>query len=280
LTYLPYVAISMPPLMAIMTALILAFILGVGLSVSKFNELNVAVDQGKDIIETLITRLIIPALPYYIMGVFAQVTAEGQMLPVLKTFAVVLGLVITLHLCWLVMIYMVAGLITQRNPFAALKMMFPAYLTALGTMSSVATIPVTLRQVKRNRVSEEIADYSIPLCATIHICGSAITITVCTITVIYLLTGVLPTLMTLLPFIFMLGIVMVAAPGVPGGAVMASVALLTSMLGFDSNAIALMIALYLAQDSFGTACNVTADGAVAMILQKTSGQVCDYQPSE
>jgi Na+/H+-dicarboxylate symporter len=270
--YTPFFVITMPPVMDIMTALILAFTFGIGLSMTKYGELTQVVDQGKNIIELLIKKIIIPILPFYIGCVFVQVTAEGQMFSVMKTFVLVLGLVVVLHFCWLLVLYMVAGLVSGRNPFTALKTMLPAYMTALGTMSSVATIPVTLRQTKRNHVSEEIADYCIPLCATIHICGSAITITVCTITVMYLLTTAVPVMATLLPFIFMLGIVMVAAPGVPGGAVMASLALLTSMLGFDSNEIALMIALYLAQDSFGTACNVTGDGAVAMILQKISGK--------
>lgn len=181
-----------------------------------------------------------------------------------------------MHWVWLIILYVIAGSFTGRNPFTALKTMLPAYFTGLGTMSSAATIPVTVRSAKNNKVSDGIADSAVPLCATIHLSGSTITLVTCSIAVMMLQNNLsLPTFGTMMPFIFMLGIIMIAAPGVPGGAVMAALGLLGSMLGFDETALGLMIALYMAQDSFGTATNVTGDGAIALIVDKLIGKQGD-----
>lgn len=188
---------------------------------------------------------------------------------ILSVFAKVFIMIIALHVLFLVIQYFVAGQVARKNPFTLLKNMVPAYFTAIGTQSSAAAIPVTLRQTKLNGVRGKVADFVIPLCATIHLSGSTITLVSCSMAVM-LLTGMPASIGTMFPFILMLGITMVAAPGVPGGAVMAALGLLESMLGFDTTLTSLMIALYIAQDSFGTACNVTGDGAIAVITDGVS----------
>jgi Na+/H+-dicarboxylate symporter len=185
----------------------------------------------------------------------------------MAVFGRVFAIVIALHIAYIVVLYFLAGSFTGRNPITALRNMIPAYVTAIGTQSSAATIPVTVQCARKNKVSEDVVDFAIPLCATIHLSGSTITITMCTMGVM-LMSGAEPTFGTLFPFILMLGVTMVAAPGVPGGAVMAALGLLSTMLGFNEAQIALMIGLYLTQDSFGTAANVTGDGAIAIIVDK------------
>jgi len=168
-------------------------------------------------------------------------------------------------------LYTLAGLRAGASPLSLVRNMMPAYFTALGTMSSAATIPVTLKSVRSNGVREEIASFVVPLCATVHLAGSTITIVSCAVAVMVLHDSLaVPGLMTMMPFILMLGLVMLAAPGVPGGAVMSAVGLLGSMLGFGETAVALMIALYMAQDSFGTACNITGDGAIAVLVDQAA----------
>ncbi|MDX1679065.1 cation:dicarboxylate symporter family transporter, partial [Arsukibacterium sp.] len=187
----------------------------------------------------------------------------------LQTFGVVLILAILLHWLWIIVLYSIAGVKAGKSPLLLIKNMLPAYFTALGTMSSAATIPVSLQATKANGVKPNIADFTVPLCATTHLAGSTITIVSCAVAVMVMQNGLeIPSLLTMLPFILTLGVVMLAAPGVPGGAVMSAVGLLGSMLGFGEAAVAMMIALYMAQDSFGTACNVTGDGAIAVLVDK------------
>jgi len=257
------------PLMGVLTALICAFVFGIGMTRVKSDSLMKVFDEGKSVIELTISKVVIPILPIYIAGIFAELAASGTVFHTLKVFGIVLIVAVLLHWVWLLVLYTVAGLYNRKNPFVLLKNMLPAFFTAIGTMSSAATIPVTLRQTKANQVSEEVANFSIPLCATIHLSGSTITITSCSVAVMAVLSGYsVPGFLEMLPFILMLGVIMVAAPGVPGGAVMAATGILASMLGFDKEAIGLMIALYMAQDSFGTATNVTGDGAIALMLDK------------
>ena len=194
-------------------------------------------------------------------------TFAGQVAKILSVFAMVFVLIITSYWIMLFIQYSTAGALHGKNPFKLLKVMLPAYFTALGTQSSAATIPVTLRQAKQTGASDKVTDFTVPLFATIHLSGSTITIVTCTIGVM-LMNGMDFTFGAMLGFIFMLGVTMVAAPGVPGGGVMAAIGLLASMLGFDETMIALMIALYMAQDSFGTAANVTGDGALAIVVDK------------
>lgn len=197
-------------------------------------------------------------------------THSGQVFHVLAVFVKIIGIIFLLHIFLLIFQYCIAGLLVRKNPFRLLGKMMPAYFTALGTQSSAATIPVTLKQTIRNGVHEGIAGFVIPLCATIHLSGSTMKIVACALALM-MMQDIPYDFQMFSGFIFMLGVTMVAAPGVPGGAIMASLGILSSMLGFDENAQALMIALYIAMDSFGTACNVTGDGALALIIDKWFG---------
>lgn len=265
----PYFEFTIDPVVEVMTALVAAFVFGIGITRINSPTLKSFFDEGKEIIEKLIWKIIIPILPFYIASIFAELAADGTVFDTLKAFGLVLIMAVIIHWVWLIVLYTVSGVFARRNPFTALKTMLPAYFTGLGTMSSAATIPVTVRQTKQNQVSEGLADSAIPLCATIHLSGSTITLVICSVAVMVLSKGLsIPTFGMMLPFILMLGIIMIAAPGVPGGAVMAALGLLSTMLGFDETALGLMIALYMAQDSFGTACNVTGDGAIALMVDK------------
>ncbi|MCC5879666.1 MAG: dicarboxylate/amino acid:cation symporter [Idiomarina sp.] len=265
----PLLVLEIPPLLSVMTALAAAFVFGLGITALQSNTLRQASDEGRDIIEKLLTKVIIPLLPFYIAGVFADLALAGTVFDTLQTFGIILVLAVTMHWLWLSVMFVVTGLATGQSPLLLIKNMLPAYFTALGTMSSAATIPVTLQATRANGVSKRIADFTIPLCATTHLSGSIITITTCAVAVMAMREGLaIPGFFDILPFILMLGVVMLAAPGVPGGAVMSALGLLTSMLGFGEAAIALMIALYMAQDSLGTACNVTGDGAISLWVNK------------
>ncbi|PSW07266.1 dicarboxylate/amino acid:cation symporter [Photobacterium lipolyticum] len=274
----PFLALQIPPIMNIMTALTIAFIFGLGISSMGSEHLKKLSDQGRDIIELFLNKVIIPALPFYIAGVFADMTVKGTVFATLQTFSLVLIAVIAMHWVWLTFQFVTTGIAIQQSPLKILRTMMPAYFTAVGTMSSAATVPVTLQQTKRNGVSSSIANFVVPLCANIHMSGSVISIASVAVAVI-LMTGAgpVPSLLEALPFIAMLGITMVAAPGAPGGAVMASVGLLGSMLGFTEEMIALQIVLHLAQDSFGTACNVTGDGVIALLIDKMSAETADAE---
>ncbi|MDC9565749.1 MULTISPECIES: dicarboxylate/amino acid:cation symporter [unclassified Pseudoalteromonas] len=266
-----FIDLEIPPLMGVMTALVTAFVFGIGMSQLELETLKKVSDQGRDVIDALLSKVIIPVLPFYIAGVFAEMTVAGTVVDTLQTFGVVLIAALVMHWLWLTVLYVSTGVLLKRNPLELVKNMLPAYFTALGTMSSAATIPVSLQSSKANNVKEDVANFTVPLCATIHLSGSTITIVTCAMAVMFLSPSMeVPSLMGMLPFIMMLGVVMIAAPGAPGGAVMSALGLLTSMLGFNEGAVALMIALYLAQDSFGTACNVTGDGIIALWVDRFS----------
>ncbi|WDE06938.1 dicarboxylate/amino acid:cation symporter [Thalassomonas viridans] len=276
-----FIEISIPPLFEVMTALTLAFIIGIGISATNAKLLRGGINEARDIVEVLLGKVIIPALPFYIAGVFAEMTVDGTVFATLKTFGVVLLLALIMHWVWITILYITTGMALGKSPLFLLKNMLPAYFTALGTMSSAATIPVSLKANKANKVKDGIANFTVPLCASIHLSGSTITIVTCA-TAVMLLTPELslPGLGGMLGFILMLGVTMIAAPGAPGGAVMSALGLLASMLGFTDAALALMIALYLAQDSFGTACNVTGDGAIALWVDKFAGEEGQLMTSE
>ena len=263
----PYFTIVIPPLMNVMTALILAFTLGLGLAALHSDALKNVARDFQDIIVRMIRVVILPLLPIYIFGIFLNMTHSGQVFHILMVFIKIIGVIFLLHIFLLIFQYAIAALFVRRNPFRLLIRMLPAYFTALGTQSSAATIPVTLEQTKKNGVSADIAGFVIPLCATIHLSGSTLKIVACALALM-IMQGMPHNFELFAGFIFMLGITMIAAPGVPGGAIMASLGILQSMLGFDESAQALMIALYIAMDSFGTACNVTGDGAIALIVDK------------
>jgi len=263
----PYFTIDMPPVMSVTASLILAFLLGLGLTAVKGDTFKNALLEFRELITMVIVKAIIPVLPLYIFGIFMKITEEGQVTVIMGLFFKVIIVIFIMHVMLLLFQYLLAGVISGKNPIKALITMLPAYMTALGTQSSAATIPVTLAQAKKNGVDPELADFVIPLCATIHLAGSTLKIVSCAYAIMWML-GMPAGLDLFAGFILMLGITMVAAPGVPGGAIMAAVGILQSMLGFDQNAIGLMIALYITMDSFGTACNVTGDGAIALVMDK------------
>lgn len=263
----PYFTVAMPPLMDVMTALLLSFTAGLGLSYIKGTALKDAAADFRDIITLLIGAVIIPLLPLHIFGIFLNMTVSGQVASIIAMFLKVIVVIFVLHIALLLIQFSVAGAVARKNPLRLLRTMLPAYATALGTQSSAATIPVTLAQTIKNGVRENIAIFTVPLCATIHLAGSTMKITACAMAIMSM-NGTMPGFGAMAGFIMMLGITMVAAPGVPGGAIMAALGILQTMLGFDETLQALMIALYIAMDSFGTACNVTGDGAIAVVVDK------------
>ena len=263
----PYFTVEMPAVMGVMSALILAFTLGLGMSVIDGNRLKSVMDDFKDIINQVITAVIIPVLPLYIFGIFLNMTNSGQVAGVMNVFLKIIVVIFVMTVVLLFIQFFIAGMVGKKNPLRLFRNMLPAYMTALGTQSSAATIPVTLEQTIRNGVRPDLAGFDIPLCATIHLSGSTMKIVACSMAIM-LMSGMEINFAQFAGFIMMLGIAMVAAPGVPGGAIMAALGLLQSMLGFDETAQGLMIALYIAMDSFGTATNVTGDGAIAVIVDR------------
>lgn len=265
-----YFTIEMPPVVGVMTALLLSFVIGIGLSLVPRGVLRKGFIEFRAIITRLIENIIVPLLPLHIFGIFLNLTYTGEAVHIMRTLIRVVVIVLVLEVVILLTQYFVAGAVGRINPFKAIFTMLPAYLTALGTSSSAATIPVTLRQTRKNGVSDAVSSFTIPLCATIHLAGSTSKIFAFAFAIVYT-QGMTVTTTQWVGFIFMLGITMVAAPGVPGGAIMAATGILQSMLGFDDSAVALMIATYIALDSFGTATNVTGDGAIAIIMDRVTG---------
>ncbi len=265
-----YFTIEMPPVVGVMTALLLSFVIGIGLSLVPRGVLRKGFIEFRAIITRLIENIIVPLLPLHIFGIFLNLTYTGEAVHIMRTLIRVVVIVLILEVVILLTQYFVAGAVGRVNPFKAIFTMLPAYLTALGTSSSAATIPVTLRQTRKNGVSDAVSSFTIPLCATIHLAGSTSKIFAFAFAIVYT-QGMAITTTQWVGFIFMLGITMVAAPGVPGGAIMAATGILQSMLGFDDSAVALMIATYIALDSFGTATNVTGDGAIAIIMDRLTG---------
>lgn len=260
----PFFEIKIPAMVDVMSALVFSFIAGLGIAHKGSRTMQNVFQEFKEIVSGVIAKVIIPLLPLYIFGIFLGMTFSGEAYHILLVFA---QIILVLHIVILLYEYLLAGGLSHKNPFKLLLNMLPAYFTALGTSSSAATIPVTLKQTLKNGVTDGIAGFTIPLCATIHLSGSMMKITCCALT-ICLINGMPCNLPLFLNFIFVLAICMVAAPGVPGGAVMAALGPLASVLGFNADMQALMIALYIAMDSFGTACNVTGDGAIAIVVDK------------
>lgn len=263
----PFFTIEIPPLLDVMSALVSAFVVGLGIAFFDSKYLKAAFAEFHDIIAKTIEVALIPILPLYIFSIFLNMSYSGQAWRIINVFIAIIGVIFVMHVLLLVLQYCVAGAISHRNPFKALYNMLPAYFTALGTSSSAATIPVTLKQAKKNGVTDGIAGFVVPLCATIHLSGSAMKITACAVALIIMQGGVID-IGQFTGFILMLGVMMVAAPGVPGGAIMAALGVLQSILGFTAEQQAVMIALYITMDSFGTACNVTGDGAIALVVDR------------
>lgn len=263
----PYFEIKIPAMLDVMSALLFSFMMGLGIIYTNGKTLKNIFDEFQKIISKAIAKVIIPLLPIYILGIFTNMTYDGEAYRILLVFAQIIVVIIALHIVVLLYEFFIAGGIAHKNPFRLLWNMMPAYLTALGTSSSAATIPVTLAQTIKNGVDKFIAGFVIPLCATIHMSGSMMKITACALTVC-LMSGIPHGFPLFMNFMLLLGICMVAGPGVPGGAIMTALGPLASVLGFNAEQQALMIALYIAMDSFGTACNVTGDGAVAIAIDK------------
>ena len=268
----PYVQLSIPPIMDVMSALVFSFMAGLGMVFSECDTLKRVFSDFRAVVVRTISGVLVPVLPLFIFGIFLDMTAAGKAGRVLVDFAAIIAVFSALTIVVIVIQYCVAGVVAGKNPFKAMWKMLPAYMTALGTSSSAATIPVTREQTLAIGVSREIADFTVPLCATVHLAGSTVKIVSCAVALLLVAgRGAEINLATFAGFIAMVGIVMIAAPGVPGGAVMAAIGLLESMLGFDHAQIALLIALYLSTDSIGTACNIAGDGAIAIVVDKMFG---------
>ena len=269
----PFFSIDIPPLMSVMTALVVAFVFGLGVAQTDVTSvLRRCFVEMREIIIKVIYTVVIPLLPFYIFGIFMNMTIADEVGPMLITFAKIILVIFAIHIAVLLLQFSVASLFstTTRNPLKLLWRMMPAYFTALGTQSSAATIPVTLARTKALGVSEGVAGFVVPLCATIHMSGSTLKIVACALAL--MITQQMPyDTPMFVGFVAMLGITMVAAPGVPGGSIMAALGILSQMLGFTDADNALMIALYIAMDSFGTACNVTGDGALSVIVNRFFG---------
>ena len=268
----PFFEINLPPMLDVTSAVVFSFIMGLAISWLK-SQKN---DDGETIyklfsdfsiiIVKVLSTSIIPVLPFYIFGTFANMAHSGGVFTIMSVFIKVFLCVLALHIAYLVALFAVSGTIGKKNPFQLLKNQIPGYITALGTQSSAATIPVNVECAKNNGVSEEIRDFVIPLCATIHMAGSIITITSC-VTAVLMINNMAHSLSIMLPFIMTLGVAMVAAPGAPGGAIMSALPFL-GMVGIVSTGPlgTMLIALYITQDSFGTAANVSGDNAIAVIV--------------
>jgi Na+/H+-dicarboxylate symporter len=265
----PYLRIEIPAAISIMGALVFAIILGLGITRIKSPTITGFIQEFNGIIGDLIRHGLIPVFPYFVATVFMEITAKGQLIPTIKAFFLVLLLIIPTQWLWLGVLYTLAALYTRKNSFAVLKTMLPAYFTALGTMSSAATLPVALECAhKVPFLRKDSVNFCIPLFNIAHLPGAAAAITMSAMVVTILTKGQTPSLETFLPFIILLGFIEVAAVGVPGGSVTAALGILESVLGLDQSGLGLMVALFMIQDSFGTATNVTGDAALTMIVDK------------
>ncbi|PAT11682.1 sodium:proton antiporter [Corynebacterium hadale] len=263
----PYFEVEMPAPFEVMSALLLAFFIGIAMTQVKSTAMYEVLDELNGVIMKIVKSFVVPLLPLFIFGTFLNLGMNENFGSTMAAFGSVLVLSILMTLIILTLQYLAAGAIAGRNPFVAMKNMMPAYFTALGTSSSAATIPVTYNSTLKNKVDEDVAGFIVPLCATIHLSGSMMKIMLYALAVVFM-GGLDVSPGQVVGFVFLLGIMMIAAPGVPGGAIMAAVGLLQANLGFDESMVSLMIAAYIVVDSFGTAANVTGDGAIAMVINK------------
>ncbi|MDR2223465.1 MAG: dicarboxylate/amino acid:cation symporter [Flavobacteriaceae bacterium] len=263
--------LDIPPVFGVMTSLTLALMIGIGILWTESKPLERAFDSFKDIVLLLVNRVLVPLLPFYIMANFALLSYEGSIQSQLPVFLTVILIVIVAHFIWLGVLYTIAGLYSKKNPWEVIKHYPPAYLTAVGTMSSAASLGVALQSAHKSKVLKpEITNFTIPFFSNIHLCGSVLTEVFFVMTVSQVLYGSIPTVGTMILFVLLLGIFAIGAPGVPGGTVMASLGIIASVLGFDDAGIALTLTIFALQDSFGTACNITGDGALSLMVTKYS----------
>ena len=266
----PLFSIEIPPIMGIMTALVFAFTIGLGIAKMKGTAgetLFKVMNDLRAIVVLVLEKIIIPLIPFYIAGTFCKIAASGSLVPTILMFAKLYIMILLLQWSYILIQFTIASIFRGENHFKDLKNIVPAYLTALGTQSSAATIPFNLEAAEAIHMSEDVRNFVIPLCATIHLAGDTICLTLGSMGIMYA-SGIQPTFEVIMPFIAMLGITMVAAPGVPGGGVMAALGIIKSMLGFTDGMSELIIALHLSQDSFGTACNITGDQAIGIIVDR------------
>lgn len=267
--------LDIPPILPVMSALVFSVVMGLTVIWTKSETIEKIFLEFNNIMMAVVTRMIIPILPLFIVTTFAGLAYEGGITKQLPVFLTVILIVLVGHFIWLAVLYGIAGLISKENPMEVFKHYGPAYLTAIGTMSSAATLPIALESAKKSSVlDDEIIDFSVPICSTIHLCGSVLTEVFFVMTVSQVLYGELPSLLNMITFVILLGIFAIGAPGVPGGTVMASLGLITGILGFDASGVALMLTIFALQDSFGTACNIVGDGAITLMLTgiKRKGQ--------
>lgn len=263
----PFFTIEIQPIFGVMTALVLSFVLGIGMANLRGSSLLDVCRDLQRIVSGVLKRIIIPLIPVHIAGLFCNIAAEGRLFATIKMFASLYGIIIVLQLLYIFSQFGLTSVVCRKNHFKSMKNVVPAYFTALGTQSSASTIPVALGCAYNNNVNEDVADFVVPLCATINLNGDTICLVLGSMGIM-IASGLTPTLAMFAPFIMMLGVTMVAAPGVPGGGVMAALGLITSMLGFTDPMQQLIIALHFSQDSFGTATNVTGDQAIALIVDR------------
>ena len=260
--------LDIDPMFPVITALFFSITFGLAIIYTKSLMLEKLFNELNNVVMLLVNKLIIPILPFFICATFIELTYLGKITDQLPAFISMVVLVLIGHFIWLTILYTIAGIVSGKSPFRVLKHYAPAYLTAVGTMSSAATLPVALKCAnKSDALDRDVVDFAIPMGATIHLCGSVLTETFFVMGISYILYGSLPSLGTMIVFIILLGVFAVGAPGVPGGTVAASVGIIISVLHFDDTGVGLVMAIFAIQDSFGTACNVTGDGALALMLQ-------------
>lgn len=260
-------SLDIAPIMPVMTALITAILIGLAVIWTKADAWEKLLMQFNDMVLAIVNKVVIAILPFYIASTFAVLSYQGTIVHQLPVFLKVILIVIAGHFIWMALLYAIGGMLSKTNPKEVFKHYGPAYVTALGTMSSAATLSVALRSAsKAKTLDPQIRDFTIPLCSNTHLCGSVLTETFFVMVVSQVLYGKIPELSSMITFILLLGIFGIAAPGVPGGTVMASLGLITSVLGFEANGIALMLSIFALQDSFGTACNITGDGAITLMV--------------
>ena len=259
--------LEIAPIMSVMSALVFSVLIGLAATWTRARTVIEILDEFQKIVLATVTKIVIPILPFFIAGTFCSLAYEGSITRQLPVFLIVILIVIVGHFIWMTLLYALAGLYSGKNPWEVVRHYGPAYLTAVGTMSSAATLAVALRCAKKSSVlRQDMTDFGIPLFANIHLCGSVLTEVFFVMTVSKILYGHLPSLGTMVLFCILLGIFAVGAPGVPGGTVMASLGLIMSVVGFLDDGTALMLTIFALQDSFGTACNVTGDGALTLML--------------
>ena len=259
--------LDIPQIMPVMSALVVSIMLGLAAAWTKARYTTAILDEFQKIVLKIVTKFIIPILPFFIASTFCGLAYEGTITKQLPVFLKVIVIVMAGHYIWLTLLYVIAGAYSGKNPLEVLKYYGPAYLTAVGTMSSAATLAVALEGARKSKVlRKDMVNFGIPLFANIHLCGSVLTEVFFVMTVSKILYGELPSVGMMVLFCMLLGIFAIGAPGVPGGTVMASLGLITGVLLFDETGTALMLTIFALQDSFGTACNVTGDGALTLFL--------------